>query len=141
MALGAPGEFGGAGEVVDVAGEDEEVVAEAVDVGEDYGVDVGSGVGEGEDVAFGASADCAGDVGVGGSDRTAGEYELAELRDHRVEEVDLVFEVAERGGGDGGFRGGGLVVGGVVIVGVLVAGGGGEVGSDVEEGVVDCQEG
>lgn len=123
VALGAPGEFGGAGEVVDVAGEDEEVVAEAVDVGEDYGVDVGSGVGEGEDVAFGASADCAGDVGVGGSDRAAGEYELAELRDHGVEEVDLVFEVAERGEGDGGFRVGGLGFGGVVIAGVLVAGG------------------
>ena len=53
--------------MVDVAGKDEEVVAEAVDVGEDCGVDVCAGVGEGKDVALGTAADGAGYVGVGRS--------------------------------------------------------------------------
>ena len=67
--------------MVDVAGEDEEVVAEAVDVGGDCGVDVCAGVGEGEDVALGTAADGAGYVGVGRSYRSSGEDELTQLRD------------------------------------------------------------
>ncbi len=47
MGLFLPGDVGDAGEVVDVAGKDEEVVTEAIDVVEDYGLDVGTGVGKG----------------------------------------------------------------------------------------------
>ena len=43
----SPGRFGGRGAVVEIAGKDEEVVAEAVDVVEYDGCDSGSRVGEG----------------------------------------------------------------------------------------------
>ena len=90
-----PCEFGSACEVIDVAGECEEVVAEAVDIGEDYRSYKRSCVGEVEDFALGTAADGACDMGVGCPDRSAGEDEQTKRWDRRVEKVDLMFKLGE----------------------------------------------
>lgn len=92
MGLFLPGDVGDAGEVVDVAGKDEEVVTEAIDVVEDYGLDVGTGVGEGEDFALGTSAYGSRHMGMGCSNATPGQDELTQLRDCEVEGVDSIFK-------------------------------------------------
>lgn len=77
MSFRSPGDVGGGGQGVEATGEDEEVVAQAVDVDEDIGVYAGAGVGECEDGALGAAADGACDVGLGCGNASAGEDECA----------------------------------------------------------------
>ena len=60
-----------------MAGEGEEVVAEAVDVGDGQGMDGGCR-GEGYNVAFGAAADGTGDVGLAGGGAASGKDEAVE---------------------------------------------------------------
>lgn len=134
--LGAPGELGGSFLEVDVAGEVEEVVAQAVEVGQDDGGDLGvgvlaEGVVEGDYAALGAAAYCACDVGVACGAASAGEDEGSEGRKLFFETVDFVFD---------GFYVGFAQAFGSGGVGEVVGGGGGvggEVCTDVEELVLD----
>lgn len=123
-----PGGVGGAGDgVVEACGGEEEV-AEAVEVGYYGGVDVAFG-GEGDDASFGASADCAGDVGAGAVGCASGEYEASHGLQSAVDGVDGTFEACDVVGRDGG--------GGCRVV---VAGLCGEIGSDDEKLILDRGE-
>ena len=85
--------------------------------------------GEGEDSAFGATAYGAGYVGVGGEQGSSGEDEGSDFGGCFVEGVDVVFEFGD-------------VLGGEAPGGWLLSFGycGGEVSSEVEEHVLDCEE-
>ena len=58
--------FGRSGGHAAMAGDDEQVVGEAVDVGHGFGGDADAGFGEGKDAAFGPAAYGAGYVCLGG---------------------------------------------------------------------------
>lgn len=111
--------------MVGAAGLDEEPVAESVEVGQEDGFEGFEAV-EGDDEAFGASADGAGDVQASGEFGTAGEDELSEGGEVFGGGVDFAFEAGGPFGADGGCGGG-----------VLAAGGCGEDGTDGEELVLD----
>ena len=72
---GFPRDLGDEEELADVAGEDEQVVAEAVQVAEYEGFDEELLVLEANAGAFCAAADAAGDVGGGYCDMAAGKQE------------------------------------------------------------------
>jgi hypothetical protein len=90
-----------------VAGHDEEVVGEAVQVADDVGPQrLGGGQADGE--ALGAAADGTGEVEVGGDQAAAGEDEAAQLGEGLVPGVDLALEGLDVAGLDDGLaRGGG----------------------------------
>jgi hypothetical protein len=109
--------------VIRETGQDEEEVGETIREDERVGVEVLIGVGEESgEVAFGAAADGAGDVEVGGGGAAAGEEESFEGWELGGKDVDLLFECGDVGGveaADFGFGGG--------------AGGGGDIGAEGEE--------
>ena len=96
---GLPEEFLHACQVVEVAREDEEVVAEAVEVAEHEVVDFLLCV-EAEYHSFGAAADGAGQVGVGAEGGAAGQHEGAGRRGGGVEGVDPALALGDVGLGE-----------------------------------------
>lgn len=121
---GLPKEFLHACQVVEVAREDEEVVAEAVEVAEHEVVDFLLCV-EAEYHSFGAAADGAGQVGVGAEGGAAGQHEGAGRRGGGVESVDPALALGDVGLGEAEEPGGGLG-----------RGVGGQVGAYVEQDVL-----
>ena len=109
------------------SGECEEVVAESVDESQEVGMD-GGGAGEGDDASFGSAGYGAGYVGMGGVGGAGWEDEVVEGWEGGVEGVDVGFEACDVGGGDSD---GDLV---------CLVGGAGEVGSDVEDAVLEPEE-
>lgn len=121
-----PGDLGVGGAVVQVAGEDEEVVGEAVEPDQD-GFGHRFGGAEGEYASLCAAADCARHVCVGGSGGASGEDEFADLGGGCVEGVNACLEPFD--------------LGFVYWFGVLgTCGICGKYTTYVEEEVLDCQE-
>lgn len=125
--FGFPVCVGDAGQVVEVACEDEQVVGQTVDVLDDEGVD-GSGGGEGDDASFGTAGDGAGHLGVAGGFGALGEDEAVLAREACFHEVDFFLKHEDV------FFAEGLGLPLAVFFG-------GEGGADVEEAVLDGGEG
>jgi len=113
--------------VVGESSEGEEPIAEAVDIGED---ERGQAIGEceGDEEAFSAAADGAGEVESSGELGAGGEDELAEVWQLGLGGVDFGFQASGDVGVEGWEAGGGY------------GGGCGEVGADDEEVVLDGAE-
>ena len=79
------------GDVVELFGEGEEVVAQAVDVAQERGIDLGL-LGHTIDGTLGTAADGAADVGQRGSTRAAGQDEATPARKPFLGSIDGVLE-------------------------------------------------
>lgn len=121
---GIPDEFLGAGFVVEVAREDEEVVAEAVEVLKHQGVYFLECV-KAENHSFGAAANGATEVCKGAYLGASGQYEAVNFGCLRVEGVDLLFEFGDL-----------LLAETAQLSRFLFGRIGGKVSADVEEGVL-----
>ena len=89
----------------------------------------GLGLGEGDEASFGAAGDGAGEVESGGEFSAAGQDEGLEFGQGLSGGVDMFFEFSDVGGGDAGD-----------LVGVLGIEGGAEIGTEIEQAVLQLGE-
>ena len=85
---------------VEFSCQNEEVVTEAIDVGDDLGIDFCPFFAEGEDAAFGPSAHGSAYVAYSGGSASAGQDEAAEGGQGGVDAVNLCFDGGHHAGGD-----------------------------------------
>lgn len=122
--------------MIETAGEDEQIIAQAVDVAGHKRMHIHAGIGKIKHFALGPAAHGAGHMGHARGHRPARQDECA-LGGHRsVEAVDSLLEGLDLGFVDRG----GWEIGRQWLIGIHLRRGGGEVGAETEHHFIDADE-